>query len=43
MDYLVAVDGMAVTLRVTGPPAPRFAVGQSVVVRIEPDRCILVR
>jgi iron(III) transport system ATP-binding protein len=43
MDYLVAVDGMAVTLRVTGPPAPRFAVGQSVVVRIEPERCILVR
>jgi hypothetical protein len=43
MDYLVAVDGMATTLRVTGPPAPRFAVGQNVVVQIEPRSCILVR
>jgi iron(III) transport system ATP-binding protein len=43
MDYLVAVDGMATTLRVTGPPAPRFAVAQNVVVQIEPRSCILVR
>jgi hypothetical protein len=43
MDYLVAVEGAATTLRVTGPPAPRFDVGQGVVVRIEPGSCILVR
>jgi iron(III) transport system ATP-binding protein len=43
MDYQVAIDGTATTLRVAGPPAPRFAVGQAVVVRIEPGRCILVR
>jgi iron(III) transport system ATP-binding protein len=43
MDYQVAIDGTATTLRIAGPPGPRFAVGESVVVRIEPERCILVR
>jgi iron(III) transport system ATP-binding protein len=43
MDYLVAVDGTGTILRVAGPPSPPFAVGQSVTVRIEPERCILVR
>ena len=43
MDYQVAITGTATTLRVAGPPAPRFAVDQAVVVRIEPAACILVR
>ncbi len=43
MDDLVAVDGTATTLRVAGPPQPRFAVGEHVVARIAPERCILVR
>jgi iron(III) transport system ATP-binding protein len=43
MDYQVAIDGTASTLRVAGAPEPRFTVGQTVVVRIEPRSCILVR
>jgi hypothetical protein len=43
MDYQVAIDGTVSTLRVTGAPEPRFAVGQTVAVRIEPGRCVLVR
>jgi iron(III) transport system ATP-binding protein len=43
MDYQVAIDGTAAALRVAGPPGPRFAVGESVVVRIEPERCVVVR
>ena len=43
MDYQVAITGTATTLRVAGPPAPRFAVDQAVVVRIAPAACILVR
>jgi putative spermidine/putrescine transport system ATP-binding protein len=43
MDYQVAIAGTAASLRVAGPPAPCFAVDQTVVVRIEPRSCILVR
>jgi iron(III) transport system ATP-binding protein len=43
MDYQVAIAATATTLRVAGPPAPRFAVDEAVVVRIEPRSCILVR
>jgi iron(III) transport system ATP-binding protein len=43
MDYQVAITDTATTLRVAGPPAPRFAVDQAVVVRIEPASCVLVR
>jgi len=43
MDYQVAIAGTVTALRVAGPPAPRFAVDQAVVVRIEPRSCILVR
>jgi iron(III) transport system ATP-binding protein len=43
MDYQVALDGTAFTLRVAGAPAPRFAAGQAVTVRIDPGSCVLVR
>jgi iron(III) transport system ATP-binding protein len=43
MDYQVAIAGTATTLRVAGPPEPRFEVGHGVVVRIEPRRCVVVR
>jgi iron(III) transport system ATP-binding protein len=43
MDYQVAIAGTASTLRVAGTPEPRFAVGQTVVVRIEAHRCVLVQ
>ncbi|HWC02540.1 MAG TPA: ABC transporter ATP-binding protein [Methylomirabilota bacterium] len=43
MDYLVAITGTQSTLRATGVPEPRLAVGQSVGVRIAARHCILVR
>jgi iron(III) transport system ATP-binding protein len=43
MDYQVAIDGAASTLRVAGPPEPRFEIGQAVIVRMEPRHCVLVR
>ncbi len=43
MDYVVSVTGSTCTLRVTGDPDHRLAVGQAVAVRIEADRCIYVR
>jgi len=43
MDYQVALTGADYTLRVAGDPDRRFAVGDAVVVRIEADRCVLVR
>jgi iron(III) transport system ATP-binding protein len=43
MDYLVTLDGCGITLRVTGHPDQRLAVGQPVIVRIAVDRCILVQ
>jgi iron(III) transport system ATP-binding protein len=43
MDYQVAIAGTDCTLRAAGAPELRLAVGQAVVVRIEAQRCILVR
>ena len=43
MDYQVAIAGTGCTLRATGAPESRLAIGQAVVVRIAADRCILVR
>ena len=43
MDYLVALTGADCTLRVAGDPDRRFAVGQAVTVRVEAERCVLVR
>jgi iron(III) transport system ATP-binding protein len=43
MDYQVAITGTACTLRAGGAPESSLAVGQAVLVRIAPDRCVLVR
>ena len=43
MDYQIAITGSACTLRAAGAPEPRLGIGQTVVVRIAADRCILVR
>ncbi|MBI2081278.1 MAG: ABC transporter ATP-binding protein [candidate division NC10 bacterium] len=43
MDYQVALTGADCTLRVAGDPDRRFAIGQPVLVRIEPERCVPVR
>jgi len=42
MDYQVALTGADCTLRVAGDPDRRFAVGESVAVRVEAERCVLV-
>jgi iron(III) transport system ATP-binding protein len=42
MDYLVTLAGAGITIRVTGHPDQRLAVGQPVAVRIDTGRCILV-
>jgi iron(III) transport system ATP-binding protein len=43
MDYQVAIAGTTTTLRVAGSPRDRFAVGDAVELRIEADRCLVVR
>ena len=42
MDYQVALTGADCTLRVAGDADRRFAVGESVEIRVEADRCVLV-
>jgi len=43
VDYQVAVDGADITLRVTAPVAPRFAVGDAVTLNVEPASCVALR
>jgi iron(III) transport system ATP-binding protein len=43
MDYQVTLAGASCTFRVAGDPDRRFAVGDAVVVRVEAERCVLVR
>ena len=43
MDYQVAIAGSDCTLRAAGAPEPRFAAGETVIVRIEAQRCVVVR
>jgi ABC-type Fe3+/spermidine/putrescine transport system ATPase subunit len=41
-DYMIAVDGTGVTLRVVAPPWMRHAVGDRVVLRVAPGACHLL-
>jgi iron(III) transport system ATP-binding protein len=43
VDYQVAVDGADITLRVTAPVSPRFAVGDAVTLSVEPASCVALR
>src|SRR5262249_2485740 len=43
MDYQVAIGGNNCTLRAAGVPEIQLAVGQTVLVRIAPERCVLVQ
>ena len=43
VDYQVAVDGTAVTLRVTATVSPRFSAGDRVALAIEPSACVVLR
>ena len=43
VDYQVTVDGSDVTLRVTAPVSPRFAIGDAVSLSVEPASCVALR